>query len=1095
MKTILTLLTLLVVGFVSSFSTDIKTELKLFGSEFYSGDEYEAILEISNINVLAADEINVVMTVKDEGGTEVYNETNTITDLQPDAKDEISFTGIWTYGYGNFTVEFDAQFSQEIAPDNNKVTTEAKVKVGRADAAEIMINYGGAMVSDPDFNLGLIYLGQTPYESGTVFSETNGDFNMTTTGEYWGGYLETDKNLMFDKPGYMIFVDTESGEVTSNEIQSTPQTQPESLILSENNVVAGTRVNSVTYDWVDDYISKPSTDSVVNSRVCVLMVTGFKERFDSEESGFRNIANRFKEEISKEDLGPRVASQNIELKEQITGPELLAHIRTMRLKYDKIYFFYAGHGTKDNKLKTGSTPSDYVSYDDLMKELYDTKAEDLCIIVEACFSGQAIDAAKKNPDWTERNIEIFTSSDANSYSNMFQDSLNGQYIGFYTTLFFEGFGNPEADKNKDGKTTLKEAHDWVISKDGKFINEKGETISLNTSQDPQCDSNVDAGDDDLEKLAEIFKLAIEETYDEKQREDAVGRIKKEPMKERRDVKPDKPTKKLSPQDDVEPISVEAGEYFGWVDLNKYAKYGHATAYVTINLDTESWDIKEYDWYPEIVGDTTYNPFDSSSVVYGTPVEASSTIDTENIHQEATPIPKDSVCAITVSGSDKKSQEMEASFRLDCEMFGNNLKGESLGPKLDAGSVRNPTKPSFDELEKTLESMKGNYKKVYFYYSGHGTESGWLGINNDDWMSQKYLLERLMEIEAENFCIILDCCHSGKAKDLLDSINIPEGSEVELITACSGDRVSFINYHDAGNNRIGYGVFTLNFLKCFGFPDADTDKDGKTSLTEAFNWVKKVNPTDTRGRRIDTLLRPTHTIVRKPKATPSEPVIEDKEAGVKIEFTEIENEMEVDLKVSLSNYDYGSTLSDGIEYVAPIDSTSKIYEIDYTGTLKFKANIQFNYVDYLHSLPEENGSLQRGIIWREDDNDQWKAHLPSIYNQDEETITAIDVDHFSEWSIALVDINSSVDLISENNSKVYPNPFENTFDISFELDRDGVYKLSIIDLSGKIVKGFGSVVLGSGSNELLFHGDDLNPGTYYLEIKGEGTSSAVRVIKK
>ncbi len=1095
LRVLLTVL-LLFFGVANIFATDIRTEIRFHDDNFYSDEEFNASVDISNINILAANEINIVLSIKDYMGEEVYTETKKITDLEPDETNKVDFKLDWSYGWGEYEVEFDAQFKDEILPDNNKASTSINVKVGRTDALDLMIGYGGELINDPGFELGLCYLPMSPYASGTQFYEENGNFSFTSGTELWGGYLEPDKNLMFDKQGYYVFVNSTTGEITSDEIQSTPVTMPSSLLLGENNIVSGTKVNNITYDWVKSYISLARKDSVDSPRTCVLMVTGFNETSKSEEAGFRNIANTFKDELSKELLGPSLTSSSFDLQEQITGPELIAHIRKMRLKYDKIYFFYAGHGSRDNRLKTGTKVSDYITYDDLMKELYDTKAEDVCVVIEACYSGQAVTAAKNNPDWKDRNIQIYTSSDDQTASNIFQDSLNNQYIGLYSTLLFEGFGHPLADVDKDGKTSLKEAHDWAIAQNGYFINEKNIKIFLNSGQSPQNDMNVDSGDSELEKLGELFNLAIQETYNEDERKDAVGRIRKIPADKKTEVRPDKPSKKLSPEDDVEPITLNEGEYFGWVDMNKYAKFGHLTAYVVMDLKTETWKLTEYDWYPKIEGDTTYNPFDFESIEYGSDIDEPQVRIIENIHEVATPKKADSVCALIISGSDEVYKKMEDSFKFDCEMVENNLKNEKLGPGLDAGSVRNEHKPGFTKLNQILTDMKGNYKKVYFYYSGHGTKSGWLGIGDSAWMSQKYLLDKLMQINAKEYCIILDCCYSGKAKGLLDSIHIPNGTKIELITASAADKVSYANYHDTGKNKIGYGLFTLNFLKCFGAPDADINGDGKTSLTESYYWVKKVNPTDTKGRRLDSLLKPTHTIIRKPKATPAQPVTSDEQAGLKFDFTEIEGNMEIGVKVDLSYHDYGVNLDQKIIYVSPEDSSSKIYDLFYNGPFKFEVNIEFEYNEYLHNLPNENSTGQRGVIWREKKTDKWEAYYPSVYNSDNNTITAIGVNHFSQWSLALVDKTSSVNESNSITQQIaYPNPFKSALNVEFNVKDAGYYQISMIDMTGHVIDKYNNIFLDSGNNQLLLDGSELIQGAYMVRITNGVQSEVIPVIKK
>lgn len=85
----------------------------------------------------------------------------------------------------------------------------------------------------------------------------------------------------------------------------------------------------------------------------------------------------------------------------------------------------------------------------------------------------------------------------------------------------------------------------------------------------------------------------------------------------------------------------------------------------------------------------------------------------------------------------------------------------------------------------------------------------------------------------------------------------------------------------------------------------------------------------------------------------------------------------------------------------------------------------------------------------------------------------------------VGINS---LSSNNNDlKVYPNP--SSSDITVELKKDGIYKIELIDVTGKVV-----LVKSTEEEKLNLNINFLSNGVYYLKAKSQNTMNVVKIIK-
>jgi len=87
------------------------------------------------------------------------------------------------------------------------------------------------------------------------------------------------------------------------------------------------------------------------------------------------------------------------------------------------------------------------------------------------------------------------------------------------------------------------------------------------------------------------------------------------------------------------------------------------------------------------------------------------------------------------------------------------------------------------------------------------------------------------------------------------------------------------------------------------------------------------------------------------------------------------------------------------------------------------------------------------------------------------------------------------LLSTNFSlnNIYPNPFNNSTLISFELNETGKenVKISIFDIKGRLVKRFNNNYFKVGINLIRWNANSISNGIYFLEFKTKND----RIIRK
>ncbi len=389
-------------------------------------------------------------------------------------------------------------------------------------------------------------------------------------------------------------------------------------------------------------------------------------------------------------------------------------------------------------------------------------------------------------------------------------------------------------------------------------------------------------------------------------------------------------------------------------------------------------------------------------------------------------------------------------------------------------------------------MVGKYDKIHFYYSGH-MDKRKVMLNGKETIPSFNVIGLLSEIGAKDYCIVWESCYSGLVEeDVSDEFNF-ENANVTLVTSSAKDRESLANYliDTKTKELIGYGVFTFNFTKCYQDPAADINKDKMVTLTEAYNWLKKNKPKENKGRDIDSLLK--FRLKVKSNGTKNGKNISFEETGITIS-DESGNVVDENNSVTMSIGDNKhSTSNNKITEI----SNGRLWKIESTaenGNFKVDLDVQLDS-QYEMLSPELPNII--GMIWREDDSEDWQPQYPSIYNKDEKTITCPDVDHFSEWAVGIISANpTSVEskfLI--NNVEYGPNPFNNMLNFEFTLDKPESFSIEVVDITGRRFDFIITKDYSIGTFSVNLDGSKYPTGSYYCRLMSESGIRTIKLVKE
>lgn len=541
--------------------------------------------------------------------------------------------------------------------------------------------------------------------------------------------------------------------------------------------------------------------------------------------------------------------------------------------------------------------------------------------------------------------------------------------------------------------------------------------------------------------------------------------------------------------DKETFNVELTEdvWFAYIDFSKDLRYSHYGQYVFIDAETGALTTHDVEWYPVIDGEP-YTAAPDERIFGSIPepvLEPNPSVISEPV---TSTIPKTEVCAVLVSGTADNPRQIQ-SFEQDVDFIKNNLMGERLGPQLTEDDIAVLNNASFQQIKDKLESFKGKYSKVYFYYSGHGTER--YMVTNDTVGNRMWyvdLARALERTEADDVCVILDACHSGGAIEAFQRNEGLQSTNVTLLTSSSKDTTSWTRYIvTGGGDTIRTGEYTWAFVKCFGDPNADADKDNKVTIKEAHRWALEQNPTLDVGGTLRGRMDPQCWLHRAPETV--EQVIQPSDTRLTIDQgTEERLPSNAELRIDV-RYDTEDTTitAPNIYHISPkIQWDMRLVpdEGDY------RIGIDFDY-----SFAEEDftGQGEPGVVWRATENDPWVQYTPTTPDTSAKTVLALDLTKLGHFAVAEVESlpSNSVAYSAAQHGFLLdqnaPNPFALTTRIGYRLPHRADVIVHVVDPLGRRVTTLYQGTQGPGPHSIEWDGRDasgtqLPSGTYHVSLQ-------------
>ncbi len=906
----------------------------------------------------------------------------------------------------------------------------------------------------------------------TNIESFNGEeFSEVLSTAAWFAMLIKNPLDFFEKPVEYFLLDCGSGVIRSINSNWFPIIGgvPWNPTIFSNNVIHGTPPAAID---TPEY-SAPMGSKLTPDSTCALLVGGTDPN-DTIQKTMNNSLQLMKRNLSEANWGPNISSEDIVIKEGIGRIEIVEEIEKLQQGYQKIYFYYVGHGLESGSMATGSGIGENTSYQKLFLELLKTDATDLCVIIEACYSGTAIQAfeelRKDFDDFEEPiavNVSIYTSSseDTTSQARVPENLGYNQGAGDYSFGFHASMFDSDTDINGDSCITLEEAHDATRRRNWAMIME---------NQMPQ---KYEYRGHELAQISESIIDELSSTYGNSEVQSSEVYLLTTLLRSGIDVQS---------FDEEFNVSVVDDCYFAWVDWTPQARFGKDVTYILVSPDGS--DIQFHDniqFWPVVPELPDFNAFDSSFLIQAPDSSVSETkVPSTLTDSTATSDDRDSTCAILLSGKDPRSHR-ENAFRFDIDLFKKNLLHEKLGAQLNEANMIELNGIGVDSILSLFRSLRDQYAKIYFYYSGHGSDEGYLctGDEPSDWISYDELFRGLDGINANDYCVILDCCYSGLALPAVKKLPSIQRVNYSIYAGSNNTKFSYDDIHKGGNGTTWFGFFTLNFLRCYGDPLAESDEQTGITFKEAFDWLFKQNPEDNDGNRAWPLSCPMHLIHRR--------LVSDDVISTVIPF----EDLDIDLTITSENRSFQSIdLTGQLEFNTADQKISdeNIFEIapnriwSLNGSLDLpqdlRADLTIHRDSILDLLQTTEGII--GLVTRLNDSSEWRLHLPTIFDPDLDRITIPDVPINRQWAIARISDQATFvnELTSLERITVYPNPSHGSLNLLLEVSESLVIDLNLVSLDGSLVKEIYKGQLSAGIHNIGIDISHLGSAFYVLSCK-------------
>jgi hypothetical protein len=530
-----------------------------------------------------------------------------------------------------------------------------------------------------------------------------------------------------------------------------------------------------------------------------------------------------------------------------------------------------------------------------------------------------------------------------------------------------------------------------------------------------------------------------------------------------------------PYDTLEKLLADA--WVAYFNPDKDARYGHPGTVVVVNAEDSALMMYPVRSTVTVGGTELGGPFNTATLVDGT-IPQVTTGNTNSITNEVqTANPHDSTIVILVSGDPDNAKEGRG-FKQDVEFMDLNLRLERDGPRLPQSSIRKLDNPSPADILGMLDTLKGKYNRIIFFYSGHGDSLQRAGDDDLGWMSTRdsalaywRLFQGLYETGAKDLEIIIDACHSGTAISDVEYDERYKDRNITLITAASPGRVSYTNYYaPETTDTVGVGAFTFAFVQAFGNPAAESDGAAGTSFVEAFQWTRLFGK-DHRGRWLDTLLDP-RIYVHKAQTKADTP----SSAGTGVSITPAASLSDDDtLRVT---FNAGPPEVTNLDTTATYISTGRYWSIDNKG---LKADYQFYVSPLWDSVP---AGEEPTILHLEENDDSWTAYDSAAYFADSKSIMAYGVDFSAKWAIGVA-AEGPVGAVRFTEiqpvSLLAPNPAQRFVALTFTLEESANVTIMLLDAAGRSLSTLHRSRASLGKNTATVELPVVPAGNYFLRV--------------
>lgn len=379
------------------------------------------------------------------------------------------------------------QDALDIAWSEMKLESENDVNLGNngvLKACSILPDPNGFSVEDireaiesvlegrNEYGLARAYLLPAPtYPGRQVSSYGDPELSFQTTQRGWLGWIQWNPYLEFPAPTTLFEVDVETLEVTEYESFWWPviDGDDQRWIGNSGLFIDGSISPDQEISEVPGITPAEPTD---NDSVCAIIVNG---RTAIGGLGPNNTSHdMFAWTLTKNPFGPRLNETQIYKRHTPNPDSVLARVTATKGNCTKLHFFFSGvmNSSKDTSgnwfcdLLVGDTEDEndgVLPARDLLQAMLDSEVKNICITIDASWSGRITEMIKKDARFNDRNVEVLTSTDTQKFAQrkLMTVGTQEQTSGLFTWHYMQCSADSLADTNEDGVISRREIFEWI----------------------------------------------------------------------------------------------------------------------------------------------------------------------------------------------------------------------------------------------------------------------------------------------------------------------------------------------------------------------------------------------------------------------------------------------------------------------------------------------------------------------------------------------------------------------------------------------------------------------------------------------------------